>query len=239
MPRLPKLLADWGEKMGVPCSVTATEFLDRDLKRVRFEGNFRKIAFIPGQVTEFRVSANDFRHYTPSFFDADNGICDVLFYLHGKGPGSEWASNLCVGKTTRLLGFGGRMKLSAVNKYHFFFGDETSIGLFHCLKAAIHQNGDEYLGLLELNEEAALWPQKVDLWVDTVLRSPDHEPAAQAIAYLNDLDARVWNTWKNAVFYLAGRAASIQTFRKELLVKGVYSNQIRALPYWADGKRGL
>lgn len=238
MPRLPKLLADIGEKrLGIPCRVTDTVYLHATLKRVRFQGDLK--SFVPGQVAEFRVSANDFRHYTPTYFNGEKGICDILFYLHNKGPGSRWASALEAGQEVKMLRAGGEMTLAPDNRYHFFFGDETSLGLFRCLKEAVHRQGQEYLGILELNEEATCWPEKLDLSVDTVVKSTHQGPAHEAIAYLNDLHGLLWKTWMKASFYLAGRAASVQAFREALLARGVCSDRIGTYAYWSDGKKGL
>jgi NADPH-dependent ferric siderophore reductase len=240
MPRLPKILADIGEKrLGIPCTVTDTVYLHATLKRVRFQGDLTRKSFVPGQVTEFRVSPNDFRHYTPTLYDPEKGICDILFYLHDKGPGSRWASALEVGHRVNMLRPGGRMQLAADNRYHFFFGDETALGLFRYLKEAVHGNGQEYLGILELNEEATCWPDKLDLSVDIVPKSIHEQPASEAVAYLNGLHGLLWKTWMHAAFYLAGRAASIQVFRKALLARGVSSKRISTYAYWSDGKRGL
>lgn len=241
MPRLPRILADLGEKgFGQPCSVRETTYIDKALKKVRFEADLQKAAFMPGQVTEFRVGPNDFRHYTFAHFDPRLGIYDIFFYLHDEGPGSKWASALEAGQTVKMLGVGGKMKLASDSRRHFFFGDETALGLFHCLKNAIETNGQEYLGILELDEDSKRWPEMIGLSVDTVSKAthPD-KPADEAVSYLNDLNGTLWKTWVNASFYLAGRAASIQAFRKALLARGVRSANISTYPYWSEGKIGL
>ncbi|MEM6265765.1 MAG: oxidoreductase, partial [Bacteroidota bacterium] len=98
MPSLPKWLANTTEKLLKdqfhPVEVTGAALIAPELKRVTFSGNLSKTQFQPGQVIEFRINETDFRHYTPSVFDIEKGICEVLFYLHGKGPGSSWAANL-------------------------------------------------------------------------------------------------------------------------------------------------
>ena len=62
--------------------VTQVKELHPQLRRVRFEGDLSKADFVPGQVIEFRVSLTEFRHYTPSFYDQENVIFDVFFFLH-------------------------------------------------------------------------------------------------------------------------------------------------------------
>jgi hypothetical protein len=56
---------------------------------VRFQGEgLLGIRFTPGQEVEFRVDQRCFRHYTAAAFDSLLGEVDVVFYLHGDGPGA-------------------------------------------------------------------------------------------------------------------------------------------------------
>ena len=86
MPKLPKWVANGVEKVFShlmhPVAVTHTQYLDDQLKLVRFEGDLSKTKFTPGNVIEFRVNDTDFRHYTPSLFNKSAGVCEVIFYLH-------------------------------------------------------------------------------------------------------------------------------------------------------------
>jgi NADPH-dependent ferric siderophore reductase len=245
MPTAPKWLGDTMElvlsRQMHPVVVSAVNYLDSIFKRVRFEGDLRGSGFAPGQVVQLRVSDTDYRHYTPSFFDEKNGVCDILFYLHGQGPGSDWARQLAVGQTIRLRGPGGRLRYDAAAKHHFFFGDETAIGLFRCLKDAVNENNQEYLCVLELDEGNRTFPERSDLTAEVVAKSSEI-PAFGAIQVLDAIsppDSVFWDVWKHATFYLAGRAQSIQAFRKKLKSFGVSGSQIRTQAYWADGKKGL
>ncbi len=224
-----------------PVTVTETVYLHPKLKKIRFEGDLSRARFTAGNIVQFRVSDKDYRHYTPLLFDADSGICEILFYLHGKGPGSRWADALQAGDTLRLRGPGGHLQHQLHNKYHFFFGDETSLGLFHCLKQSIEEHQQEYLCLLELENGYSTWPSLSGVNADVVGRSAS-APASEAIRWINlflDMDNVFWHTWQQAAFYLAGNAQSIQAFRKALRAKGVTTRQIHTQPYWTEGKKGL
>jgi NADPH-dependent ferric siderophore reductase len=224
-------------EFGIPCVVTHTEYIDPRLKRVRFKGDFLRTAFDPGHAIGFRVGQNDYRHYTPVFADGEHGVCDVLFYLHGHGPGSRWAASLNAGQHAWLSGT-SQNSLITDSHYHFFFGDETSLGLFRNMKEAIDARGDEYLGIVELGREALHWPEAVGLSVEAVIRTGEYAPASEAISCLQELDERLWRNWKNATFYLAGSSASVRAFRLALLVEGVADRAIRTCPYWTEEKRG-
>ncbi len=164
-----------------------------------------------------------------------------MFYLHGKGPGSSWADNLKTGQIIKLRGPGGKLKYNGAAKYHFLFGDETSIGLFQCIKNEVNENRQEYLCILELENEFANWPDFANLSAEVVAKNED-SPGLEAIKILDSVstpDSVFWEVWKDATFYLAGRAKSIKLFREKLRGLGIQGRQIKTEPYWADGRTGL
>lgn len=243
MPKLPKWVANGVEKMFShlmhPVTVTHTQLLDNHLKLVRFEGDLSKTKFKPGNVIEFRVNETDFRHYTPSLFDKIAGVCEVIFYLHNLGVGSQWATNLQVGNEVKLMGPGGKVNFQFDQSFHFCLGDESSLGLALNLQQAAQAQQHAMMCLLELDQQHQHWGQMLDLQAQVVSKS-EHQPAYNAIQFLNKIEAQTWqDQWRRAFFYLTGRAKSIQNFRKALKQKGVLPNQIVTQPYWADHKKGL
>lgn len=240
MPKVPKWMANAMESLFSgsyhPVRVTAVDYRTDDLKNVRFEGNFSKLSkpFIAGNVIEFRVTDTEFRHYTPSFFDAGKGICEVLFYLHGKGPGSEWAEKIRVGDTTRLLGPGGKIKFDDQVSQHLCFGDETSLGLMKCLSDEAAKRNDLCQCIAELDSPHSGWPDLLELKCMTVSKDAA-ESAREAIGRIEEYH----NHFSETAFYLTGNAKSIQAIRKHLTGKGVSGRRIHTEPYWAMGKAGL
>ncbi|MEM1358079.1 MAG: siderophore-interacting protein [Bacteroidota bacterium] len=238
MPHLPKWVADGVETLMSsqfhPVLVSEIEYLTDELKRIRFEGDLSGTSFIPGQVIEFRVNRNDFRHYTPSFYDRNAGICEVLFYLHGRGPGSQWAANLLSGDAAKLMGPGGKLKFQREASTHFVFGDESSLGLATHLHRAAWAYGQPFSCLMELTAGNEDWPDLVELPATVV-------PANTLVSELT-LEKLGWfkpNTDGTSAYYLTGRASSVQVIRKRLLNQGIPRNRIQTQLYWADGKRGL
>lgn len=242
MPQIPKWLADTMLTVASPwlrhAVVSHTAMISHDLKLITFKGDFDHENFLPGKIVQFRVDETNFRHYTLSSFNRQQGLCSVLFYLNGQGPGSQWAANLQTGQEVRFRAGQGRLRYDEEATHHFFFGDETSIGLFTWYKMTALACSHEYFGVLELHppHEEAL--QSMKLMVDNVPATLD-APADNAIEWMEDMHPDCWNNWKDATFYLAGRALSISRFRKYLLQKGVTARQIRTDAYWADGKCGL
>ncbi len=224
-------------------TVTATEYLADSLKLVRFTSSDiitrPKISFIPGQKIEFRVNDTDYRHYTPACFDKAKGTCDVLFYLHGKGPGSQWAAGLTTGNRLKMIGPGGKMQYRPGAAVHITFGDETSLGLFKgiCGQAAAAQH--QHYCFAELQPEHARWPDLINISGTYISTPHPAVRAQQAIEQFSSLAAGLQTGHDQYCFYLTGNARSIQAFRNNLLAMGFKSAQIQTDPYWAEGKRGL
>lgn len=218
--------------------LTRIQQLDKQLLGLRFEGNFTasKRIFVPGNVIEFRVSDTEFRHYTPSLFDAKEGIVEAIFYLHDKGPGSKWLEELQEGATLKLLGPGGRMKYDPAASEHFVFGDETSLGLMQCMSNAAALAGKNCTCVAELDAGHLNWPQLIGVPAIPVLKDEQHEHAS-AIPQIQIFLNRIYKS--EAAFYLSGNAGSIKTARKYLLEQNIQAAQIQTDPYWAAGKTGL
>ncbi|MEM0991749.1 MAG: siderophore-interacting protein [Bacteroidota bacterium] len=242
MPTVPKWLANGMEKvfsgMMQPVEVSEIEYLDKRLKRVRFSGDLSKTKFTAGDAIEFRIDDTNFRHYTPSFYDKSDGICEVLFYLHGYGIGSDWANDLKVGDRMKLMGPGGKMKFKEEARQHFCFGDETSLGVCLSFQTAVQQAERKLQCLLELEPTTKNWVNLIQLDTEIVEKSKE-KPAKGAIEWLDEQTEATWGDWQDSIFYLTGRAKSIQVFRKALINKGVNAKQIQRMPYWAEGKKGL
>ncbi|GGC30501.1 hypothetical protein GCM10011386_23160 [Parapedobacter defluvii] len=239
MPSVPKWLGDTLEKLSSKyyhaVTVTDVTYLNESLKKVRFEGDIKSIAFTPGQVVEFRVTDTDYRHYTPSVFDTKQKACEVIFYLHGRGIGSMWAEALEEGQQLKLIGPGGKLAYRSEFPVHLVFGDETSVGLAHCIANECERSGSQFKGLLEFAPENISWEIGTDDRT-TVVRASMDSPAKRALEVLE--------SWQDIYgdkvgFYLTGRAKSIQRVRGYLLEKGVPRKHIQTEPYWAEGKRGL
>jgi NADPH-dependent ferric siderophore reductase len=243
MPRIPKWLGDTMEtifsRMIVPVRVTRVEYIYPQLKKIIMKGDFTKAKYAPGNVIEFRVTDNDFRHYTISDFDTEKGICEMLVYLHRQGVGSRWIENLKAGDKLKLMGPGGKMSYQFPFKQHFVFGDETSLGLMICMGKAASENKQLFFGLVELEKEHLSWINFLNSENIQSTESSFKNPAQPAIDLLSQWKDYFDKNTDNTCFYLTGRARSIQQFRKFLLSKGVDSKKIKTEPYWAEGKKGL
>lgn len=234
MPELPTFLASRAERwFGLPSTVATVESLSDCFRRVRFAGEALKgRRWEPGHEVEFRVDERALRHYTPACYDSAAGVIEVIFYLHGKGPGSAWASGLRVGQSALVMGPGnGGMSLLS-GDWHLFLGDETTVGALHAMTTALAATVP-VLGAVEVTggEEHTVTPLVPRLRVLT--RRPSNGAALDAW-----LAAAKLPPGRGAV-YLLGHGQSIQRQRDALLARGLERKQIRCRAYWADGKRGL
>lgn len=242
MPRMPKWIGDTMEivfnRMITPVEVTHMEYVFPEIKRITMKGRFSAGKFAPGSVVEFRVTENDFRHYTVSAFDQEKGICEILIYLHGRGVGSKWADQIRVGQSAGLMGPSNRLRYKYDKEAHFVFGDETSLGLMEYITREARMRGHKTFCLLELDEINHHWVDELDITATIV--NKDYEPAAKfAVEEIIKLPSSFWQQWEDAAFYITGRAKSIQAIRKILVSKGISMKNIMTEPYWAEGKRGL
>jgi NADPH-dependent ferric siderophore reductase len=232
MPELPAFLANVAESSFARATLV-TEVLDLapKLRRVRFEGAaLRGVAFRPGQEVEFRVSERAFRHYTPAALDPRVGCMEVVFFLHGRGPGSAWAADLREGQGIKVLGPGGSFGLRDATQ-HVLLGDETALGLFACLARSAR---GRCLGAVEVDRGGHAWPGMLGLDLPAVERSDVRGDALASWVEGSELSPS-----DDVCFYLAGHAGSIVRIRERLVRDGWPKRRIRTKPYWADGKRGL
>lgn len=242
MCQIPKWLADTVTSVANPwlrnAVVSHTTMVSCELKLITFRGDFDHENFLPGKVVQFKIDEANYRQYTLCSFNKQQSTCSVLFYLHGNGPGSEWAANLQTGQSVKFRSGQATLRYNDQSKHHFFFGDETSLGLFNWYKTTALACSHEYFGVLELQPEHENALRSLKIMVDNVQSLID-APAVNAIDWMEDMHPDCWANWKGATFYLAGRTLSVSRFRKYLLNKGVDPQQIRSDVYWADGKSGL
>lgn len=242
MPKMPKWIADKSEKIWNQyyhsVKVTHLHCYNPKLKLVQFVGDIPE-NFLTGQVVEFRVSETEYRHYTPYLYNVQKGICEIIFYLHQKGPGSIWANDLKVGDDVKLIGPGGKMNYQFTATHHFVFGDETSLGFMLAMEQEALKQKHTFAGIVELTPEHIDWMQYWEKSKIKAVESSWQQPAQNCIDRLSKADNSFWSVADETFFYLTGRTKSIQKLKKFLIAKGISNKQIRTYPYWTEGKKGL
>ncbi len=242
MPRMPKWVGDAFENllssMFLHAEVIETEDIGPQLKWVRLQGDFSKANHHIGYAVAFRVNDTAFRNYTPTYFDSSKGICDILFHLHGNGPGSTFANNLINGDQLYMVPPRGKKIYQPSLPHHFYFGDETSIGLCRALQRNAWAQQQHCDGILELDKNTPELVEKLDLQPGIVAKKTP-EKQSQLLALLDEKRAALGSNWTSTAFYLTGNATSIQFFKNALRERGVANRNITTQAYWAAGKTGL
>jgi NADPH-dependent ferric siderophore reductase len=95
MPTLSRILSSAVEKLIFrPVTITGVKALGENFRLLSMLGvGFQDVKWIPGQTVQIFLGNLTKRAYTPMRLDAVAGSASFLFYLHGKGPGSEWAAS--------------------------------------------------------------------------------------------------------------------------------------------------
>ncbi len=196
--------------------------------------SLKGFSFKPGLRIQISVGGiHAMRTYTPVMWDVEGGTVSILVYLHGIGPGANWAGHAEPGDEVWL--FGPRQSLDISQAVDpFVFGDETSFGLALAIQASsIEQTGRR---VFEVSDAVAARDAVQHFGIRDVTlftRLPDdgHLPsvveAMQALC-LDDRQA-----------FLTGRAAAVQHLYKAIRQSETTPPMLRAKAYWASGKVGL
>ncbi len=231
--RFERLVMNWVARTATIEAVTAVtpSFLQVDLAGEALRG----VAWEPGQKIQVLLGGLRLaRTYTPISWDGESGKTRLLIWMHGAGPGSDWAAGLTIGDQCQLFGPRPSLSLGKRTGPIVLFGDETSLALA-C--AIARTRNDRPLQLLIESAH----PKEVQdaLGMSDVVA----EHVAEILpgdAHLASLQEHLISSLDQTTSYLlTGRAAAIQTMQRTLREWGADPRQIGAKAYWAAGKTGL
>jgi hypothetical protein len=202
--------------------IAGSEQLSDEFTLVNFKSDCSNHPLLPGQELLLYSDNGGKRSYTCCSVDKVQRQAAVLLY----GDVNNCAVNTTTGNTLQFSIEKEKMVYDALATHHFFFGDETSIGLFNAYKEIALQNNHEYFGVLELKPHNEQVLNKLKLLVDSVPPA-DAKPSQHAIQWMEEMHPNCWMAWKKASFYLAGKPRLIQPFGEYLLRRGVSPLQIQ------------
>ncbi|HEY0298443.1 MAG TPA: FAD-binding oxidoreductase [Arachidicoccus sp.] len=216
-------------------SVLETEPICKNLKRVKFSADLHGLEYFPGYAVSFRVNNTDYRNYTPYNFDKVNGYFEILFHLHGKGSGSEFADMLNVQDKMKMFVPRGKRAFMFANqyKYHYVVGDETVLGFALEIKQEAEKHDYKFNATFELDNHDVL--KMLELYGSYVHKNEPQKIMEQIMCDIFDGVIRKEET----AFYISGNGETLQYVRKELKQLDILNVQIFAQAYWIDGKKGL
>jgi ferric-chelate reductase (NADPH) len=193
----------------------------------------RNAAWTPGDKIQVQLGGWTQRTYTPMDWDAHYGRTRILVYLHGEGPGTQWARALRKGDD--CIVFGPRRSIAPEEGPLIVFGDETSLGLV----AALRKDAPEDVhALLEVSDDAAVRPVLERLGLGDAVIGIRHGDGAH-LGALQEQMAVLLASHDGAEVILTGQAGSIQQMGRALRQHGVDGGRRHAKAYWAPGKRGM
>jgi NADPH-dependent ferric siderophore reductase len=219
-------------------SVVITNITDysSSLRRVRLLGNFKSLVSEPGYAVAFRVNERSYRNYTPFVFDPEQGICEILFHLHGDGPGSDFFNKIKEGDELRMLAPRGRTVYRKHLSHHVVIGDETTVGLAMSLRDEAARQQHSCVTVFEVDDSAVM--AELEIFGHVLPKNALNKAGyirQRIIQQQKDNDVNLSETG----FYIAGNADTMRMVRSELKELNVPAKHVFSQAYWAEGKTGL
>ena len=239
MPPVPQFVTNTvGRMFFSQAVVSEVVSLSGHFRLIEIEGEgLKKVTWIPGQKIQFHLGNLVNRTYTPVEWNPVKGTARFLAFLHGNGPGSEWASSLKQGSECQFIGPRSSLNLAERKGEAIFFGDETSIGaaLAHhqgCREPSRNAYIFEVSSLAESNEVV----HRLGL---TQAKLIAKVPGGAHLAEVEKEIAAATQAAVDPWWIFTGNAQAIQTIRKTLRSRLISSSHLSTKAYWAYGKKGL
>lgn len=212
-------------------TVTRAEEIGRHFRRLVLSGPaLRGVTWTPGDKLQVFLPEVGTRTYTPLRWDPSTGETELLAYLHGDGPGTQWARTVSAGAAIQVFGPRSSLAVGGASPA-VVFGDETSVALARA-------NGVPGRTVLEVTDpgetQSALEALRFSGATLVARQANEAHREALAGAVVQALQAH-----PGAPLVLSGRAAAIQGVRQGLKARGVSLGTVKAKAYWAPGKVGL
>jgi NADPH-dependent ferric siderophore reductase len=130
-----------------------------------------------------RIEPKDSRNYTVSNFEKQKGLFKILFHLHGNGPGGDFIEKLKEGDKVKMAVPGWRKMFVLDSKYHFFFGNETSLSFIQIFMEEVKKLGTKNSGGLELRSQNIEVPKMLNMYIATVVTTPTSNIMEEELNY--------------------------------------------------------
>jgi NADPH-dependent ferric siderophore reductase len=234
------LIADRVDAQSIPAVVVEHEPLGANLTRLVLSSPaFASATTDPCDVTAFRVSRTDFRHYTPAVLDQGRRELTIIVHRHGEGLGEELVAGWSVGDDVKVCQWSSTRGF----RWHdtadpvVLLGDATVISLAMAFAERVALEGRRALTVLEVDAGDVEATQR--LVPDATVLAAGHEPGSALDDWLAE-NAETITSLSHPSVYLAGHGQSIQ--RQRALLREACAldrRRISTQPYWATGRSGL
>jgi len=239
MARKLRILAELVESRSYRTTLVAKDRLSENLERLVFGcEKFRTAEISPCDVTSFRVSRNDFRHYTPALLDQAAAELTIVVQRHGNGPGEKLIESWNAGDAVSVSEWASArsFRWPADELPVVLLGDATVISLALAMTERASSEGRDLTVILEVDRADRV--ATTELLPKATIVNAGAEPGAALDGWLHEdfVPAAESAPW----YYLAGHGQSIQRQRAWLReTLDVDRRRVKTQPYWATGKIGL
>ncbi len=207
--------------------VSEIEDLSTRVRRIRLAGeDLQGIDWTAGQKVKLK-GEGFFRSYTPSAVDPQRGWMDIILFLHGNGPASQWAAQAKVGEEIEFTGPSKSLDgPSAVPDWALFLGDETTIGLAFALIGSL-PDGVKVLGAIELDSVDAGAVGASGLTLVEAIREDEHGDALLSWLQQTELPEGQGMIW------VSGEAISARALKEALMERAPEQVEFKLKAYWS------
>lgn len=195
-----------------------------------------KANWTPGDKVQLQLGGWVQRTYTPIDWDAEAGRMTILTYVHGNGPGADWARSLRKDDACVIFGPRKSIDLTRLRTSAFLFGDETSFGLAAALLGALRPASTRLF--FEVSSLAQAQPALTHVGLSHTHLHVRRADDTHLVALEEDLLAQL-QAEPTSNIVLSGKASSIQRISKLFKRSGIASSRVQTRAYWATGKTGL
>lgn len=203
------------------------------IKRIRLAGQaLVGLDFEPGSKVKLRLNGS-MRSYTPATWDPAAGWVDLLFFLHGSGPGNDWAEVATKGTDVQV--FGPKSSLPPCHRpvsWAMFVGDETTLGPALALLNALPPECTK-LGAIELDRVDTTCVAQLGLPLTPVIRTSERGEAL--LEWLDDLQLPDGD----GVVWISGHHGSVGRLEQALAARGLPASSVHTKSYWNRPKDRL
>jgi ferric-chelate reductase (NADPH) len=221
-----------------PVTITSVEGVGERFRMLSMKGEgFKGVKWVPGQAIQIFLGNLTKRAYTPMDLDAVAGSACFLIYLHGNGPGSEWAECVKAGDMCQVMRPKDSINFQSITEPALFFGDETSLAAaqaLHCCEGQLARSQF----VLEVNSPAEVGVVLDKLGIinrSLIQKGEDGGHLARVVSKL----AEQAGVMHSPQWVFTGQARSIQTIRKGLNQAGIALSKSKVRAYWSPGKTGM
>ena len=208
-------------------TVTRVDVLSPRVRNIRFSSpELHHVEWLPGQKIKIRVG-EIMRSYTPAHVNTDEGWMDVVFFLHGSGPASQWAAQTSTGDDIAFVGPSKSVpSVKTPPDWALFLGDETAIGLAKALLAPL-PDSVQVLGAIEIDEADAQAIPEYGLQLTVAIRSGTHGEAL--LDWLRNIELPDGE----GMIWVSGEATSAKAIKDALIERNPPNVQFNMKPYWS------